>query len=918
VAQGEQARILRVVVASPSDVQPERDAVQAVADELNRGIAKDRGLRLEVARWETDAYPGFHLDGPQGLIDPILRIEDCDILIGIFWKRFGTPTMGAKSGAEHEFRCAYEAWQKNQRPQIMVYFDGKAYAPKSKDETDQWGSVLDFKKDFPKEGLWWPYKGKAEFEKLLREHLTHFIIDNFPKGVAAGSTSVPAPPALGALHQLPPPPLDFTGRKDEIRDLMKAVETGGAVISGMYGMGGMGKTALALKLAQQLEPRFPDAQIYLDLKGVSPEPLTAAAAMAHVIRAWRPEAKLPEGEAELAALYHSALHGQRVLLVMDNAKDAQQVQPLIPPAGCLLLVTSRVHFTLPGLVPKNLDALPPPDACDLLLKIAPRINGSADAMAKLCGYLPIALRAVASAVAETPNLSPADYLRRLGDAKKRLELVDPTRPPGSASVEASLGLSYELLPAELQRQFRALAVFPGTFDAGGAAAVWSLEKEAVEGALGKVVKFSLVDYNPETSRYRLHDLIRAFAEARLDLGERELAERRHSGYYETVAREADRLYKQGGDALKQGLRLFDGEWANIRAGQAWAAARAESEDEAARLCSRYPDAGTYCLSLRLHPRQRIRWREEALGAAHRLQDRGAQAAHLGNLALAYSNLGETRRAIELYEQDLVIVRETGDRRGEGQVLNNLGLAYADLGETRRAIELYEQHLAITREIGDRRGEANALGNLGLAYADLGDTRRAIEFHEQALAIDREIGDRRGEGQDRSNLGNAYKDLGETRRAIELYEQALAIDREIGDRRGEANSLNNLGLAYADLGETRRAIDFHEQSRAIKREIGDRRGEANSLNNLGLAYADLGETRRAIELYEQSLVIKREIGDRRGEGNALFNMSLALHNLGNRAQASAHAEAALGIYEQIEDPNAARVRRQLEEWRKPGA
>jgi tetratricopeptide (TPR) repeat protein len=869
---------LRIVVASPSDVQPERDAVQAVADELNRGIAKDRALRLEVGRWETDAYPGLHVDGPQGLIDPILRIEDCDVLIGIFWKRFGTPTMGAKSGTEHEFRTAYEAWQKNQRPQIMVYFNGKAYAPKSRDETDQWGLVLEFKKDFPKEGLWWPYKGKAEFEKLLRNHLTQFIGDNFPVGISAGSAPVPSPPALGALHQLPPPPLDFTGRGGDLDELMKAVETGGAVISGMYGTGGVGKTALALKLAQQLESRYPDAQIYLDLKGVSKAPLIVATAMAHVIRAWHPEAKLPEDEAELAPLYCSVLHGQRALLVMDNAKDAQQVQPLIPPAGCLLLVTSRFHFTLPGLVPKNLDALPSPDAREFLLKIAPRIDGSADALANVCGYLPMALRAAASALAETPNLSPTDCLRRLGDRRKRLELVDPTQPAGSASVEASLGLSYELLSTELQRQFRALAVFPETFDATGAAAVWSLDKEPAQETLGTLVKYSLVDFNPGTSRYRLHDLIRAFAEARLEPEEREVAQKRHAEHYEAVAREANRLYQQGGHALKLGLALFDAELTNISAGQAWAAARAENGDEAARLCSSYPDAALYCLNLRLHPGEMIRWLEAGLAAARRLQDRGAESRHLANLAT---------------------------------------VCYA-LGKTRCAIELCEHGLAIAREIGERRGEGNALGSLGNAYYALGEARRAIEFYEQALAIHREIDDRRGEGQDLGNLGIAYKGLGETRRAIEFHEKALAIHREIGDRLSEGNALGNLGVAYAQLGETRSAIEFDEQALAIHREIGNRRGEGQELNHLGVAYYELGDVHSAIETLERSLAIAREIGDRRGEGHGLWNMSLAFDKLGNRAQAIAHAEAALAIWEQIEDPGATRVRRALEEWRKRGA
>lgn len=174
------AKILRIVVASPSDVHPEREAVQAVVDELNRGFAKDRGLRLEVSRWETDAYPGFHQNSAQGLVDPILNVEDCDLLIGIFWKRFGMPVKDAKSGTEHEIRRAYEAWRKNNRPQIMVYFSQSPYKPKTSEEALQGGMVLDFQKNFPREGLWWAYKGKDNFKELLRGHLQNFLFDKFP------------------------------------------------------------------------------------------------------------------------------------------------------------------------------------------------------------------------------------------------------------------------------------------------------------------------------------------------------------------------------------------------------------------------------------------------------------------------------------------------------------------------------------------------------------------------------------------------------------------------------------------------------------------------------------------------------------------------------------------------------------------
>jgi hypothetical protein len=181
------------------------------------------------------------------------------------------------------------------------------------------------------------------------------------------------------LHQLPPPPADFTGREEELKDLLAAIAAGGATIAGVRGQGGIGKTVLALKLAEKLTPNFPDAQIYLNLLGISEKPLTPGEAMAYVIRAFHPEAKLPEKEDELGGIYRSVLNGKRVLLLMDNAKDAAQVKPLVPPAGCAVLVTSRVHFALPGLYAKDLETLPPAKAEELLLRISQRrrLRGSA-------------------------------------------------------------------------------------------------------------------------------------------------------------------------------------------------------------------------------------------------------------------------------------------------------------------------------------------------------------------------------------------------------------------------------------------------------------------------------------------------------------------------------------------------------------
>jgi tetratricopeptide (TPR) repeat protein len=704
-----------------------------------------------------------------------------------------------------------------------------------------------------------------------------------------------APSAVTSLHQLPPPPGDFTGREAELAELHAALaSSSGAAICGLRGLGGIGKTALALKLAERLAGDYPDAQFFLDLKGTDPRPLTAAEAMGHVVRAYHPTLKLPDSQAELTGLYLSVLHGQRALLVMDNAAGREQVEPLIPPAGCRLLVTSRRHFTLPGLVARNLDTLPPDDAQALLLRIAARIGDKcAGEIARLCGCLPLALRLAGSALAEREDLSPADYLCRLADAQTRLELVD-----------ASLSLSYNLLGAELQERWRMLAVFPGTFDRGAAAAVWKLGPDPMQNALSELVRFSLVEWDETTERYRLHDLARLFADAHLDPIERGLSQGRHAAHYETLVRAANQLYLQGGEALQRGLALFDLEWSNVQAGQAWAAEHSERDEAAAQLCGAYPDAGVYCLALRQHPHEQIDWLEAAVTAARRLRDRRGEGSRLGNLANAYGTLGQTDQSIVCSEQALAIHREIGDRRGEGTALGNLGIAYANLGQVGRAIDYYQQALAIDREIGDRRGEGNRLGNLGNAYFFQGQAERAIAHFRQALDISREIGDRRGEGNRLGNLGNAYFTLGQVNSAIEYYQQALTIAREIGDRHGEGASLGNIGSIYASLGQAEQAIGYFQQALALHREIGDRRDQGSDLCNLGSAYAAVGQVGLAIEYLEQALTISREVGDRRGEGSSLGNLGNAYAGLGRVEQAHECLEQALTIFEEIKSPHHA--------------
>jgi tetratricopeptide (TPR) repeat protein len=674
------------------------------------------------------------------------------------------------------------------------------------------------------------------------------------------------------LHQLRPPVADFIGREWEIADLTGALrDEGRTAISGVVGMGGIGKTELALEVARQLCGHYPDAQLFVELRGTDEFPRDPSDVLASCIRAFLgPEMQLPAEVQELAPIYRSLLNGKRALIVLDNAADGAQVRPLLPPEGCGLLITSRSAIALPGMKQRlQLGQLSPPEAQNLLMSLAPRLTPcTADEIAGLCGYLPLALRAAGSLLDVTVDLSPSDYAGQLTDEHTRLNRL------GTEGVEinivASFNLSYAKLSTEAQRVLDRLSVFPASFDAKADEIICADSGHAY---LSDLVRHSLVQYEKSPARYRMHDLIRSFAHAHLSATDRAVAQKCHAAYYKDLLDEADNLYLRCGAQLLDGLKLFDDEWANIISGQRWAKSWATVDDEAASLCSAYPRAGANVLNLRRHPREQVEWMEPALEAAQRL----------------------------------------GDLRAQTILLTNLGQALHLLGETRRAIPLYEQSLKAAREMRQRRSEGINLGNLGNAYKNLGEIRRGIEFLEQALAIFRELGEHRTVGIALSNLGQSYKNLGENQRASEYYEEALVIAREIGDREGEGTELSHLGTIHCLSGEARRAIGLYEEALNIAREIGDRRGEGAALGGLGKAYAELGEASVALNFYEQNLIIVREIGDSRAEGGVLWEKALLLHGVGDSAGAIFQAQAALLIFERTEHPDAAKIQDRLAKW-----
>ncbi|NJL34044.1 MAG: hypothetical protein HC893_09490, partial [Chloroflexaceae bacterium] len=323
---------------------------------------------------------------------------------------------------------------------------------------------------------------------------------------------------LGAVQvpTLPDPVGDFVGREPIIDAVREVLRTSGlaAPISSIRGMGGIGKTQLAYMLGKQLRDDFPDGQYELLLYG-STQPLAPERALQQIIRDFVPAAQLPDDLPTLTQQYRACLHGKRVLILADDAQDEVQVRPLLPPAGCALLITSRSHIELEGMQTHSLGTLSPVEAEKLLRQICPRIGDDAPELAQLCGYLPLALRVSATFLKRRPTRSVATYLNNLRDERARLaHLRDPKDP--MLNVEASLNLSYSALPPDAQQTFAQLGVFMGSFPLEAAQQVVALpDAEPLEDLLEALMMASLLEYDRATERYDLHDLARAFALAHL-------------------------------------------------------------------------------------------------------------------------------------------------------------------------------------------------------------------------------------------------------------------------------------------------------------------------------------------------------------------------------------------------------------------
>jgi tetratricopeptide (TPR) repeat protein/transcriptional regulator with XRE-family HTH domain len=648
------------------------------------------------------------------------------------------------------------------------------------------------------------------------------------------------PPQV-ALHQLPADVAGFIGRESQLDQLRAVIgdytgrEGVPVVISAIAGMAGVGKSALALHLAHELAPRFPDAQLYVDLYGYEPhQRLSPAQVLDRFLRALgMADEVLPTGVEEQASRYRALLADKRALVLLDNASSAEQVRPLLPgSSSCVVLITSRDR--LAGLVATegarllSLDVLAPEEAVDLLARVAGRDRvlaepKEADEVARLCGYLPLAVRIAAARLATRPAMRIFQLAELLASKQRLSELT-----AGDRQVRASFSLSYEDLDRAAARMFRFLGLVPGPdFGPGVAAELAATSLEEAEGLLETLVDVHLVEAATDQGRYRFHDLLRLYARERVEAEEsddnREAALQRVLEWYLRTADAADRLLAPARRHLPrsalaerpkplfasppQALAWFEAERASLVA-----ATHQAAECGFHVIAWQLPDALWMCLIYR--PRW-IDWRdiqEAGVAAARKAHDRRAEAWMLTSLATPLRGRRRFDEAAHCLQRSLEICQELDDRPTESRALRHLGLIYSDQGKPNEAVEYLQRSVAMSREIGDRAGEGTALEWLGNAYRRLGQLGQAMESHKQVHTIFHELGDRRGESK--LQLGEVYLDMRRYEEAIDCFTQARAIGREFGDRLHEAWALTSLGLALQQTGKSDASRACWEEALAI--------------------------------------------------------------------------------------------------------
>ncbi|MEV0740794.1 tetratricopeptide repeat protein [Streptomyces sp. NPDC050549] len=644
-----------------------------------------------------------------------------------------------------------------------------------------------------------------------------------------------------ALDALPPKVAGFTGRSDQLGELLGAFDPGGSgeapgavLVAAVSGLGGIGKTALAVEAAHAARGKgwFPGGVLFVNLHGYDDDRVTAEQALETLLRGLgTPPEHIPNGADARAALYRSVLAARErelgaVLVLADNASSAEQVRPLHPGGGRhRLLATSRSKLPQLGARLLALGELSRGEAYDLLDR-ALRIAAPGDArvvdegeaaaeLALLCGHLPLALQIASALLVFDRDKTVAELVAELAESGDRLLHLDD----GERSVRAAFDLSYGRLPAEQARLLRLLALAPGPEVTDEVVVVLDGADAAPVRVLDALSRAHLVERGSGRGRWRLHDLVRVFGvsvvEGNVRLWEEgEEARERVLEFYLRWARTADAWLRwlpgrpepeRFGDRA-EALAWLDSERAGLVAAVQWA-----REDRFADTAVRLSQCLAEYLDWRRSFDDLITVCGVAREAAHRAGNKVDEASAWNSLGLALREAGRAEEAVDAHTRARDLCQAAGDQHREAIVWNNLGSALGEAGRAEEAIEAHTRARDLFQTERNRQSEAMAWNNLGFALGEAGRAGEAVDAHTRARDLFQTVGDRHGEATAWNNLGAALRATGLVEEAVEAYEKALEGFREFEDWYRVGRTLCNLALAYQHAARPAEARTCYLQS-----------------------------------------------------------------------------------------------------------
>ncbi|MGX1491451.1 AfsR/SARP family transcriptional regulator [Streptomyces tendae] len=739
---------------------------------------------------------------------------------------------------------------------------------------------------------------------------------------SAQPVPAPAPPAsVESPCTLPYDLSDFSGREKQLGEILQRARqdrSGGTRILAVDGMGGSGKTSLAVRAAHQLADSFPDGQLYIDLRGYSPDqqPLSPVSALGTLLRALGlPDDRIPDDLVDRTALWRTTLIGKRVLILLDNAADAAAVRPLLPTdLGCLTLVTSRARLVdLDGAHWLCLEVMTPEESHTLVGEaLGERVKAEPEAaaeLARLCGHLPLALRIVAARLSNRPRWTLQYMVDRLHDETRRLDELST----GERSVAAALRLSYQALDENSRAAFRTLALHPGDIDVYVAGALLDTWPRQGEDVLEFLLDVHLIE-QPEIGRYTFHDLVSSFARG-LHGGAREHADEaaveRLLDYYLTLTEAACRILFPGRRQIPTGLDESTFELPDVKTTDRARTWFAREQDTLISLVKLAVQHGFDRHAV--HLARNVVFHLNACGlldefeamariavrAARRLGDDSLLGMSLANLGVACWEMGALAEGAEVAREGRDLAARVGDGGTEAHGDSTLGLYMSLLGRFPEALSHLERAMAKERELGLRRAEAETLTILSTLYEQWGRYQEAAEAADGAVELCRQLGQH-------ENKLVALIDLGFARVGLGEYTEAEAAVAQARNLCGETREPGIVALALAlsaeiayTLGDEEQALAYARRALALVGSSASPLRSAKVRNTVGRVYHKSGDHQLAMELHTKAHELAAKLDYRSEQAYARLGMSLAAEALGDVEAAAGHRTACEEMFASME-------------------